>query len=57
MGPILYAINVALLFELTYLLKLADDNFTLAIEKRKQQAIEMFTEKLFLLQNGCETQV
>ena len=49
LGPILYAIFVAPLFDLTDLFNFADDNFTLSISKNKHQAIEVLTLKLTLI--------
>ena len=47
--PILYAIFVAPLFDLTDLLNFADDKFTLSTSKNKQQALQILTEKLTLI--------
>ena len=47
--PLLFAIYVAPLFYLTDLLNFADDSFTLAIAKNKDQAIQIITEKLTLI--------
>ena len=49
LGPILYAIFVAPLFDLTELFTFADDNFSLAISNDKHQATLMITEKLTLI--------
>ena len=49
LGPILYAIFVAPLFDLTDLLNFADDNFTLSSSKYKTTAIQILTEKLTLI--------
>ena len=49
MGPILYAIFVAPLFDLADIFNFADDNFTLSISKDKQLAICQLTHKLTLI--------
>ena len=49
LGPILYAIFVAPLFDLTDLLNFADDNFSLSISKCKQEAINLISNKLHLI--------
>jgi hypothetical protein len=49
LGPILYAIYVAPLFDLTDLSNFADDNFILSIHKIKEQAIESIEIKLKII--------
>ena len=49
MGPILYAIYVAPLLDLTDLSNFADDNFILSIHKIKEQAIESIEIKLKII--------
>ena len=49
LGPILYAIFVAPLFDLTDLFNFADDNFSLAVSNSKQMAINLMAEKLTLI--------
>ena len=49
LGPILYAIFVAPLFDLTDLYNFADDNFTLSSSKDKNIATQTITEKLTLI--------
>ena len=49
LGPILYAIFVAPLFDLTDLLNFADDNFSLSISKCKHEATNLITNKLHLI--------
>ena len=46
LGPILYAIYVAPLFDLAYLSNFADDNFILTFNKLKQIAITLMENKL-----------
>ena len=49
LGPILYAIYVAPLFDLTDLSNFADDNFALTWSKNKATAITLMTEKLEII--------
>ena len=49
LGPILYAIFVAPLFDLTDLYNFADDNFSLASNKSKTQVTKNLESKLKLI--------
>ena len=49
LGPILYAIYVSPLFDLTDLSNFADDNFILSINKTKQLAIFLMESKLHII--------
>ena len=49
LGPILYAIFVAPLFDLTDLYNFADDNFTLSSSQDKNIATQLITQKLTLI--------
>ena len=49
LGPILYAIYVAPLFDLEDLSNFADDNFILSIHKDKQTAVTLMESKLKII--------
>ena len=49
LGPILYAIYVSPLFDLTDLSNFADDNFALTWSSNKNNVIELMTEKLKII--------
>ena len=49
LGPILYAIFVAPLFDITDLFNFADDNFSLSISPSKDHAVQLITEKLIII--------
>ena len=49
LGPILYALFIAPLFDLTELYTFADDNFSLSISSNKHQATELIIDKLTLI--------
>ena len=51
LGPILYAIFVAPLYDITKLSNFADDNFAIALNKIKEQYIKSIEHKIKLFSN------
>ena len=57
LGPILYAIYVATLFDLTDLSNFADNNFILTTHKNKNLVIAKMEMKLKIIKKWLRTQV